>query len=92
MTKIYILEAGVDYEGRSPIKAFTTKQAAEDRAKVCYEYLATAVPYLEGDHSADEYEAWSAADDAWTRAAPEDFERYHDYFVVTEIDLVGEAP
>lgn len=94
MNKIYLVEAGIDYEGHSALKAFLTKEAAEEFAATCRAYLATAQPYLDRGYTRDEMGAWYAAESAWEQGSPDpkNITRHIDYFEVIEVEFVGEQP
>lgn len=86
---IYLVEAGIDYEGQSPLKAFATSEAAESFAAACRDFLKTAPPWMTGDETSEESDAWQRAEDAWQSTSPggERLHRHIDYVNVTEIEF-----
>jgi hypothetical protein len=89
MSTVHIVVAGVDYEGSSPVKAFTDKIDAEQFKNQCYEYEQTKPAYPADGATPEEGKAWFAAHNAWSAAHPAgDQNSSSDYFSVIEVPLV----
>jgi hypothetical protein len=93
MNAVFVVVAGVDYEGSTPIRAFDEKYPAAQFAVECREYEGTRPPFPKGVHiDRAEIDTWSVADKAWRAAHPggENGEG-SDYFTVIEVPF-GEQP
>jgi hypothetical protein len=82
---IFIVEASVNYEGSSPVRAFAEKGDAEEFAEQCREYQKTRPAWPAAAATIAEIEEWSAADKAWEAAHPGGDVGSPDYFDVIEI-------
>lgn len=85
MNTIFVVEAGVDYEGSSPIRAFAERYDADEFARECTEYQATRPQWPSDDLSEERIQKWSEADKAWCAAHPGGDVGSPDYFTVVEV-------
>lgn len=68
MDAVFIVEAGVDYEGSSPVRAFATADEAHAYARECINYLSKRPRFPDGELTQADIEVWAAADKAWSEA------------------------
>lgn len=84
--KIYVVEGCVNYEGCSCIKAFKTKEQADEFASQCDDYNQTK-PQFPDDYENDEiYNEWEAKEEQWRERHPA-IQTFDDYYHVSEIEL-----
>jgi hypothetical protein len=84
MSAIFFVEAGVDYEGSTPVRAFDNKDDAEAFAERCREHhkARPAFPAVLNEASA---ETRRNAESAWATAHPGGDVGSPDYFKVIEV-------
>lgn len=87
MNTIYVVQAIDQYEGAELLRAFTTKEAANEFQKTCQAYLDTR-PRFAGPVNALGYDQHMERLRAWEQAAPKGFARC-DFFTVEPIGLEG---
>ena len=93
MNAVFVVVAGVDYEGSTPIRAFDEKYSADKFAIACREYEDTrpSCPQYAYSDTA-EINAWMAADKAWEKTHPGGENGCgSDYFSVIEVPF-GDRP
>lgn len=89
MESIFVVSAGMDYEGSTPIRAFATKAEADEFAQACQQYENTRPPLFRDDDEAS-IAAWSAALEEWRRAhVGGEQADGADYFSVDEIPFAA---
>lgn len=90
MSAIFVALACWDYEGSSPICAFTDLAAADEFVRLCGEYHQTAPKFPEDYDKEPEFTEWGEADDRWRRAHPAGPEHAScNSFSVGEIELIA---
>jgi hypothetical protein len=65
---VFIVEAGVDYEGSKPVRAFASADEAEAYARECTEHLAKRPQFPDGDLTQADIDGWAASERAWSEA------------------------
>jgi hypothetical protein len=85
MNAIFIVEAGVHYQGSRLLRAFGSRPEAETFAERCREYHKTRPDWPGGDATEADLEAWRVADNAWEAGHPGGDVGSPDYFDVTEV-------
>ena len=90
MSEVHIVFAMTNYEGGSPLRAFTEKGDAEAFLGVCNEH-ARKKPRCPSTGDDEAWDAFNAADDAWKAAAPSAASTYCDYFAVISVPLAPTA-
>jgi len=71
MLTLFVVVAGIDYEGSTPIRAFAERYDAKEFATKCHEYERTRPTFPPGAHiDSAEIDAWSAADKQWVANHP----------------------
>lgn len=92
MSTIFLVEACVDYEGSSPVKAFRKKQAAEAFAHRCKEHRVLELPprvVIDTPENYREWEEYWGAAKVWEDSHPAGPIHCHaDNFVVSELELL----
>jgi hypothetical protein len=85
MSAVFVVVAGINYDGSTPVRVFAEKQPADDFAKACHEYEQTRPLYPDGN-TIEEIKAWGDGLKAWQDKHPGG-ENGHgsDYFVVIEV-------
>jgi len=92
MKTVFIVSAGVDYEGSSPIKGFATRDEADRFANSCYAYDSER-PAWPGTDDADKVrDRKMAKQDRWAKKHPagEDHSS-SDYYNVAEIPFIKDS-
>ena len=85
MESVFIVEAGVDYEGSSPVRAFDTKGEAENYARECAEHLLRRPKFPDYDPTHKEIQQWVATEEAWEAAHEAGLFGSSDWFQVVEV-------
>ena len=86
MRPIYVVTAVYEYEGSQMLRAFTTKEAANQVQAEYEAYLAARPVTDDSDETA--WQAYCEAYAAWFLAAPKGFTEC-DYFTIDPIELEG---
>jgi hypothetical protein len=92
MSTIYIVVAGVNYEGGTPVKSFASKKRAETFAVSCRAHKETkpAAPLIieDSEENDAEWNRFLEADGRWQEQHPAGKEfAYADYFDICEIEF-----
>lgn len=87
MSTIFLVMAATDYEGSTPVRAYTEAVDAERFAQECRDYDATYVGCPEQGASDKEWDRWQRKERKWQAAHPASTRSRYDSYFVSEIDL-----
>lgn len=85
MTTIYLVNAGIEYEGHRTIRAFTDKSKAEELAEKCREIDKTLPRSPNFEASNEEWEEYTEKYTKWVVNHPA--KREYDYYEIQEVEL-----
>lgn len=87
MSTIFLVMGGTDYEGSTPLRAFSESADAERFAQKCRDYDATYIDCPEQDATDKQWDRWQRKERKWQAAHPASTHSRYDSYFVYEIDL-----